>query len=342
LLVEWIRTLPPEPLPTVASYRENFNDWMAQQVHLFPSEVQEAYFKWMVRDFFLAIRRNLLDTCETRNIQQDDWDSPEAMNAVDDSIDDALKLLGGCESMPGWENVDAEDLLQRYRTTIDEAREWVFDDTPMSTSGPLGLDKVVAALIPVFEDFSMDAVLAFVGFGSDEVFPAMDKGTYQGMIADRIRVGDGVETAITTEMDSSINPLGQTAAEHTIPRAYNSSFLTASHQRLEKFTAQVAEELAISDDQRGKLTTMEAAAHEAINSDFEKVSWEQYVQPMLNTVGSLPTAEVARMAEALVGLQVLRQLTQADAETVGGPIDVAIITRQDGFQWVRHKSLSIN
>ena len=49
--------------------------------------------------------------------------------------------------------------------------------------------------------------------------------------------------------------------------------------------------------------------------------------------------DLARVAESFVGLQVLRQLTQAEMETVGGPIDVAVITRADGFRWVSGKSL---
>jgi len=342
LLVEWIRTIPPEPLPTVTSYRDHLNAWILQQKHLFPAEMQDGYFGWMVRDFFLAVRRNLLQRCEELGVVKDDWSSPRATEAIDSVIEEALNLLGSCAELDGWEDVDVNGILDKHRSLVDEAREWVFDDTPRSSAGDEGLDQVVKALLPVFEDFAKDAVLAFVGFGSEEVFPAMDKVSYQGMVDGHLRVSETNRTVVSTDMDSSINPLGQTEAVNTFLRAYNESFLSTSHQRLEKFAGAIIEGLELSDGQRAKLVTMEAAAHEDLGTDFEEASWSQYLQPMLNTVAALPIAEVARMAEALVGLQVLRQLTQADAETVGGPIDVAIITRQDGFQWVRHKSLSLN
>ena len=45
------------------------------------------------------------------------------------------------------------------------------------------------------------------------------------------------------------------------------------------------------------------------------------------------------MAENLIELQILRQSSQAIQDTVGGPVDVAVITLEKGFQWFRHKTL---
>ena len=43
------------------------------------------------------------------------------------------------------------------------------------------------------------------------------------------------------------------------------------------------------------------------------------------------------MAETLVNLTSFRQRVSPDAETVGGPVDVAIISRGDGFIWIKRK-----
>jgi len=46
------------------------------------------------------------------------------------------------------------------------------------------------------------------------------------------------------------------------------------------------------------------------------------------------------LAEALVHLTAFRAHMSADEdETVGGPIDVAVISKGDGFVWVKKKDL---
>lgn len=43
------------------------------------------------------------------------------------------------------------------------------------------------------------------------------------------------------------------------------------------------------------------------------------------------------MAEALVHLTSLKRRISMDDETVGGPIDVAVISRGDGMVWIKRK-----
>ena len=43
------------------------------------------------------------------------------------------------------------------------------------------------------------------------------------------------------------------------------------------------------------------------------------------------------MAEALVNLTALKRRVSDEMETVGGPIDVAVISKGDGFVWIRRQ-----
>jgi len=51
----------------------------------------------------------------------------------------------------------------------------------------------------------------------------------------------------------------------------------------------------------------------------------------------LPKDELAAMAEALVHLTAFKRKMNVGMETVGGPIDVAVISKGDGFVWVKRK-----
>jgi hypothetical protein len=80
----------------------------------------------------------------------------------------------------------------------------------------------------------------------------------------------------------------------------------------------------------GKLT----AALESATDDYSR---EMHWLPIIEIVNHLPKEELAAMAEALVNLTSFKRHVTKDAETVGGPIDVAVISRGDGLVWIKRK-----
>ena len=52
----------------------------------------------------------------------------------------------------------------------------------------------------------------------------------------------------------------------------------------------------------------------------------------------MPLVSLAEIAGSLVSAQNLAQNIRGDLPTVGGNIDIATITLDEGFRWVRHKS----
>lgn len=59
--------------------------------------------------------------------------------------------------------------------------------------------------------------------------------------------------------------------------------------------------------------------------------------PLRRVVGFLPVDEMAELAETLINLQSLKEKVTKPSETVGGPVDVAVITRAEGLVWIRRK-----
>ena len=54
-------------------------------------------------------------------------------------------------------------------------------------------------------------------------------------------------------------------------------------------------------------------------------------------VAYLSKEDVAELAEALVHLTLLKLKVSPEHETVGGPIDVAVISKGDGLIWIKRK-----
>ena len=68
--------------------------------------------------------------------------------------------------------------------------------------------------------------------------------------------------------------------------------------------------------------------------DFQQ---EKFSLPIIEMVSLLPKEELPHLAESLVALTSLKRHVSDDVETVGGPIDVALISRGDGLVWIKRK-----
>jgi len=71
--------------------------------------------------------------------------------------------------------------------------------------------------------------------------------------------------------------------------------------------------------------------------DVQTYRRKNYVDPVTRVVTMLPKNELAAMAEALVNLTSFKRKVTMESETVGGPIDVAVISKGDGFIWIKRK-----
>ena len=73
------------------------------------------------------------------------------------------------------------------------------------------------------------------------------------------------------------------------------------------------------------------------SNEMDSYIQENYINKLMNTVSYLMKEDLADMAESLVRMTCLKRHFTTDEETVGGPVDVAIITKGDGFIWIKRK-----
>jgi len=74
-----------------------------------------------------------------------------------------------------------------------------------------------------------------------------------------------------------------------------------------------------------------------LSKAIKKYQQDKLCYPVLQTVQFLPKDELAELAESLVSLTSLKRKVTNTLETVGGPTDVAVISKGDGLVWVKRK-----
>ena len=86
-----------------------------------------------------------------------------------------------------------------------------------------------------------------------------------------------------------------------------------------------------------KITTVGQNIYESILNQIFDISLKEFSNPVLEAVRFFTPIEMANMAETLVDLESFRNQVTLRSEIVGGPIDVAVITKGDGFIWIKRK-----
>ena len=77
---------------------------------------------------------------------------------------------------------------------------------------------------------------------------------------------------------------------------------------------------------------------ENFRDEMQNFMTSKLLSPMIDMIVALPKDELANMAEALVNMTAFRRkMAFGSLESVGGPVDVAVISKGDGLVWVKRK-----
>ncbi len=86
-----------------------------------------------------------------------------------------------------------------------------------------------------------------------------------------------------------------------------------------------------------KLMTYGKRMTKEFSKNMKEFTEEYFINPTVEAVSRLNKNELAAMAEALVYVTSLKRKVSSDSETVAEPIDVAVISKGDGFIWIKRK-----
>jgi ABC-type proline/glycine betaine transport system ATPase subunit len=166
-----------------------------------------------------------------------------------------------------------------------------------------------------------------------------------GRVAGKLKRGDTDLEAIDNGNPSAVIPYAQTDAVELFVEGVDPGHAVYATrlmaQTLDRFMRELLQSLEMSDDDR-KRTEVEWGEHakkhwREFSEATKRARIRNYVMPLLDVIAILPKDELAAVAEALVNITSLRRKVSMDAETVGGPIDVAVISKGDGLVWIHRK-----
>lgn len=233
----------------------------------------------------------------------------------------------------------------------DELKQYIKSEVGINISKAVS-EKIIRtaskALSKKVDLFGTHTGLVFTGIGKNEDFPSIYSCKLDGHTLNRPRMWlmrtNKKESAIS-EPTTSIVTFAQSDVAKIFMEGISTEIKEYIFEQFEKHLEKISEKritrtIPDPDEQLVEALLQYDENLKILNSIRKKVNshiYKNQIEPVINVVENIPKEEMGMMAEALVEITSLRRKVDSHLETVGGPIDVLVISKLDGLIWLKKK-----
>ncbi|MEE2690280.1 MAG: hypothetical protein VX640_01955 [Pseudomonadota bacterium] len=346
-------------LDTLEAYAEDFMAFLSGNPELFPPDHQDTEFFKHVAVVFTVIAEDF-DYQVKKYAESNGARVREHLTSIFEFVvnelfadygrypDDAPRSDLAC-----FPKGMGEQVRRRYRTEIEQLIESLIvtlkSDYPGLAVSEATRERLrEIAVLSVVKDafFEHYTGVVFAGFGARDKFPSMRSYLTSSVVLGILKRKQDRAADMTSDGGPVVQPFAQDRMIRT--------FLTGMDQYLRHFmfgetlklsmnlVTDVIQRAPMTDTQRQALfrdysqNNMGAALREFFKS-IDSYQYAVHTRPIYRAIGSLPKRELGETAASLIKLNSFQQKVMHAIETVGGPIDVAVITRNGGLEMKRDK-----
>jgi hypothetical protein len=348
IIKQYRRELGDQSFASLDEHADHFLEFFEGNERLFPPVAQKRAVGQLAGKLYAAILQDALALFQQAMERGEEPEDGEVVAGIEAMIELHFDRWQAAKPREGLPRTYRRRLRETYRDEIDQGLA-LFSEVPISTRARRRLRELFYLVLLKDEAFvraPQRSGIVIAGFGHHDVFPRLRKFQFEVIADGRLKYTEGNPMRIGHEVQSAIVPFAQD--EEVV------SFLTGVMPQVGAFLQsrwpswllqvvdEIGETLGLDEQARENLIeTYAPRAMELAEGDYAQqladFTREKNIEPVLKIVAMLPKDELAAMAESLVNLTSFKRRVSEDAETVGGPIDVAVISRGDGFIWIKRK-----
>lgn len=348
-IIKIFRTkLKKHKFDSLEEYADEFINFLDHDNELIPDNIQHNYLTSILRVYFDFIKKGINEKIEQFFHEKGKIDEDEIENITIEEINKHLKIWDSADIIPSLDKKFVEEILKKNKKLIGKFIKEIFENLKIDKKLEENLRKIAASLFCKFPKYidSLYSGVVIAGFGEKETFPSLKSFMIEGIVNNRLKYRLHQHTIINFDEPVSINAFAQremvvTFMEGIDPyyehnqQLYLEDILNKSIDSvintLDKYNTSEKKEI------QNKMNVIKSTIHKDFIDKFKLYKKEVHIDPIVNVVSNLPKEELAIMAEVLVNITSFKRKFALGSETVGGPIDVAVISKGDGFVWIKRK-----
>lgn len=341
--------LGKQKFDTLRKYAEDFIAFLDNDNPLFPEEQQKKCLYGSIIGYFdNRIKKDISKKVESIISMKRKITESQIKQITSNVIKKHYDYLENLKMLPSIPKTHIKDILDKYGNIIDKARRDVFQRLSLSKTSLDQLKKIVGGLFSkdIFPSNISGAVIA--GFGDKDTFPSLRSFDIEGILNNKLKYkyNEHLSTEISFENNATIIPFAQREMVATFMEGIDpylqkhiEGYLSEIFDKYPEIIVENIEKFSDNEKQilKKKLKVTSNKIFKDCNEYIEIYKGKSYVDPIIRVVAMLPKDELAAMAESLVSLTSFKRKVTMETETVGGPIDVALISKGDGFIWIKRK-----
>lgn len=332
---------------TINGYCEDFLDFLIQCGFFSTEENQKKYFMRELRELYTKVTDTADSRVENELSQMENPSDDVIIEAKNRHLQEVLKDAAEIYEQNDKGSNFGEYSYGRFMRFIDDYwREFEknYLNEPMADDFREALQQLMYKYI-TSNLFYFYSGIVFIGYGSSDIYPASAEYVVSGIFDGRLRYMRMDIDAISNDSNAFILPYAQTDVMHTMMKGIAPAFretISKWHRtsllNLKETICNALMEAGVSEEAIAKINEMEV---DDIQKEYEDAIStyisDNHVDGILDAVASFNIQDMSNMAESLISITNLHRHFSSSEESVGGPVEVAVITRGGGFQWVKHQ-----
>lgn len=337
IIKEYRKQLKDKCFPKLDDYVNDFIGYLHNKQFFCDVKIQNNYLRWMLDSFF--------DICCEEVCHENHIVDKKTLTAalIEQKLTDCINLYKSADKCPDFGAYALED-FKNYTDAIirDFAKENSFANVDI-------LSESFFYYLSVKTRTYSYTGLVFTGYGEEEIYPSLIPLNVSPLVVDRHLkyYTDQVNVAKISEDGPTavISPFAQVDVVQTIIRGIHPSFQDIIYNVIDKsidsYTGAITNILDKDPATSGVSTAVKGLDKKSviygITTQINREMFTLYSKPLIDTIALLDKEDMANMAESFISLTSLVRRMQPGEETVGGPVDVAVISKGDGFVWINRK-----
>ena len=331
--------------PKLHQYGDAFVEYLNKSRSLFPEAVQDRYFVDALEVEYERIAE-LVERALGEGVYAEEEESAgRVAETVDRVIADRLAFWGR-QGDADYHRVSANDVVGRNSgNVLGVVNRKFLGWTALSDEARGHLYDIAGHLVG--KDYfppDVSSGLVIAGFGEEEHFPVVQHLEVGGMYDDRLKVRPGTLHEVSDDAPSEVLAF----AYQDMVDGFLDGISPEVFEHLGNAAAFIREmPIRALDGVVGITPEAKTEAAAIIRRESARKAAE-FARNVLRgarvrrgkidvAVEALSLKELAQVGSTLVGLSSFEHQMSLDRETVGGPVDVAVISKGDGFVWMDRK-----